>query len=392
MARKSASTTATHATDAAYADALGSFLSEMDKDRPGEVRRLDDERSLDVEVYSTGAISLDVALGIGGLPRGRIVEIFGSPGSGKTTVALATAVNCQRAGGVIGFVDCEHALSRDLAIAMGIDPSRFVVYQPKDGEDAVEMIEKMLRSQAFAMVVVDSVAAMTPRAEMEAEVAQHGMAHHARLMSKFIRRITGLVGDTNTLLVCCNQTRKNLGAYIVQDVPTGGSSLPFASSVRIECRTSNSKRIERKGELVGTTVTATVVKNKLASPFKKAEYDVIFGHGIEAGGALLAVAEQLGLVNRAGASYTEVATGERFAIGKEAAKSELAANAELAERLTAAVYSTLMRRNSGDELAAAGFDEDGYGDPLGDVPTGDPAGETGDGQFAGTVDGLAATA
>jgi recombination protein RecA len=338
MARKSAPTAV---TEAAYADALGSFLSEMDKDRPGEVRRLDDERSLAAEVFSTGAISLDVALGIGGLPRGRIVEIYGSPGSGKTTLALATAVNCQKQGGVIGFVDCEHALSRDLALAMGIDPSQFVVYQPKDGEDTVDMVEKMLRSKAFAMVVVDSVAAMTPRAEMEAEVAQHGMAHHARLMSKFIRRITGLVGETDTLLVCLNQTRKNLGAYIVQDVPTGGSSLPFASSVRIECRTSNSKRIERSGELVGTTVTATVVKNKLASPFKKAEYDVMFGKGIESGGALLAVAEQLGLVTRAGASYTEVSTGERFAVGKENAKAALSTDVVLSERLTAGVYSAL---------------------------------------------------
>jgi recombination protein RecA len=334
-------TTATPAAESAYADALGSFLAEMEKDRPGEVRRLDDDRVLDVEVFSTGAISLDVALGIGGLPRGRIVEIYGSPGSGKTTLALATAVNCQRAGGVVGFVDCEHALSRDLAIAMGIDASKMVMYQPKDGEDTVDMVEKMLRSKAFAMVIVDSVAAMTPRAEMEAEVAQHGMAHHARLMSKFIRRITGLVGETDTLLVCLNQTRKNLGAYIVQDVPTGGSSLPFASSVRIECRTSNSKRIERAGELVGTTVTATVVKNKMASPFKKAEYDVMFGKGIEAGGSLLAVAEQLGIVTRAGASYTEVASGERFAVGKENAKAELESNTDLRTRLTEAVYAHL---------------------------------------------------
>jgi recombination protein RecA len=338
MAKKNSSTAN---ADAATADVLGSFLAEMERERPGEVRLLDDDRALDVEVFPTGALTLDLALGVGGLPRGRIVEIYGSPGSGKTTLALATAVHCQAAGGVVGFVDCEHALSRELAVAMGVDPAKFVVYQPTDGEDTVEMVEKMLRSKAFAMVVVDSVAAMTPRAEMNAEVAQHGMAHHARLMSKFIRRITGLVGESDTLLVCLNQTRKNLGAYIVTDTPTGGSSLPFASSVRIECRTSNSKRIERKGELIGTTVTATVVKNKMASPFKKAEYDVIFGKGIDTVGCLLTVAEQTGVVTRAGASYTETATAERIAIGRDNVRERVATDGELAARLTAAVREAL---------------------------------------------------
>jgi recombination protein RecA len=222
------------------------------------------------------------------------------------------------------------------------------------------------------MVIVDSVAAMTPRAEMEAEVAQHGMAHHARLMSKFIRRITGFVGDTDTLLVCLNQTRKNLGAYIVQDVPTGGSSLPFASSIRIECRTSNSKRIERAGELVGTTVTATVVKNKMASPFKKAEYDVMFGKGIEAGGSLLAVAEQLGLITRAGASYTEVASGERFAVGKENAKAELESNTALRERLTDAVYTHLRSSLLPPAPVEPGQDEYLVSEDEVDTSTGEP--------------------
>ena len=328
-------------TDEARAGALGAFLSQMSKDRPGEVRTLSDDTVMDVEVFATGAISLDLALGIGGLPRGRVVEIYGSPGGGKTTLALATAVNCQKKGGVVGFVDCEHALSRDLALAMGVDGDNFVVFQPKDGEEAIDMVEQMLRSRAFAMVVVDSVAAMTPRAEMEAEVQQVGMAHHARLMSKFMRRIVGLVGETNTLLICLNQTRKQLGSYITIDAPTGGHALPFYSSIRIAVNTSNSKRIEKNGEFVGSTVVAQVVKNKLASPFRKAEYDIMFGLGIAGGSSLLTVCEDLGLVVRAGASYMDATTGERLGVGKDNVKQLLETDKELSARLTAAVYSTI---------------------------------------------------
>lgn len=347
--------------DDARASGLAAFLSQMEKDRPGEVRALNDESVMDVDVFPTGAISLDVALGTGGLPKGRIIEIYGNTGSGKTTLALATAVNCQKRGGVVGFVDCEHALSRDLAFNMGIDGDKFVVYQPKDGEDTIDMVEQMLRSRAFDMVVVDSIAAMTPRAEMEADVEQVGMAHHARLMSKFMRRITGLVAETETMLLCLNQVRKALGSYVVVDTPTGGQALPFYSSVRIQVGTSNSKRIEKNGEFVGTTVTATVVKNKLASPFKKAEYDVIFGKGIASGGSLLAVCEDLGLVTRSGATYTDAITGERLGIGKDNVKALIEQDAALAERLTKAIYSTIDAKKRPSQSGADQSDgSDGY--------------------------------
>jgi recombination protein RecA len=343
MAKSTKKTPVTQAAskDDARASGLQAFLSLMEKDRPGEVRALSDDSVVDVEVFPTGAISLDVALGTGGLPKGRIIEIYGNTGSGKTTLALATAVNCQKRGGVVGFVDCEHALSRDLALDMGINGDNFVVYQPKDGEDTIDMVEQMLRSRAFDMIVVDSIAAMTPRAEMEAEVQQVGMAHHARLMSKFMRRITGLVAETETMLLCLNQVRKALGSYVVMDTPTGGQAIPFYSSVRIQVNTSNSKRIEKNGEFIGTTVTATVVKNKLASPFKKAEYDVIFGKGIAAGGSLLAVCEDLGLVVRSGATYTDAVTGERLGIGKDNVKKLIEDDPALAARLTSAVYATI---------------------------------------------------
>lgn len=330
-----------NAIDLARSEFFAQFLAETEKTNPGEFRTLDDNSIIDVETYSTGAISLDVALGVGGLPKGRIVEIYGTTGGGKTTLALATAVNCQAKGGFIGFVDCEHALSVELAKNMGIDPSRFVIYQPTSGEDAIDKIVQMLESKAFDMIVVDSVAAMVPQKELDADAEQGSMGQHAKLMSRFMRKVTGLVSEADTLLLCLNQTRKNLGAYVVTDTPTGGNAIGFASSVRISVRTSNSKRIERKGELVGTTVTAEVVKNKLASPFKKAEYDVMFGVGINAGGSLLAVGEKMGVVERRGASYTEVATGERFAVGKDNAKAEIDSNDELRERLVTAVYDAL---------------------------------------------------
>jgi recombination protein RecA len=366
MAKSTKKTPATQAAskDDARASGLQAFLSQMEKDRPGEVRALSDESVIDVEVFPTGAISLDVALGTGGLPKGRIIEIYGNTGSGKTTLALATAVNCQKRGGVVGFVDCEHALSRDLAFGMGIDGDNFVVYQPKDGEDTIDMVEQMLRSRAFDMIVVDSIAAMTPRAEMEADVEQVGMAHHARLMSKFMRRITGLVAETETMLLCLNQVRKALGSYVVMDTPTGGQAIPFYSSVRIQVNTSNSKRIEKNGEFIGTTVTATVVKNKLASPFKKAEYDVIFGKGIAAGGSLLAVCEDLGLVVRSGATYTDAVTGERLGIGKDNVKKLIEDDPALAARLTSAVYATIEEHK---RPAAVTADEDAGSDGYEDA-------------------------
>jgi recombination protein RecA len=346
--------------DAARAAALEDFLSAMEKDRPGEVRTLDDDSVLDVEVIPTGAISLDVALGVGGLPKGRIVELYGPTGGGKTTLALEVAANCQRAGGVVGFIDAEHALSRELALNIGIDPTRFVVHQPDDGEQAIDMVESMLTSGAFDMVIVDSVAAMSPRAEIEADIDTHGMALHARLMSKFMRRVVAPVERSNVLLVLINQVRSNLAAYGTPDDTTGGKAIKFFSSVRVEVRTSNSKRIGRDGAFTGTTVTAKVVKNKLASPFRIAEYDIIFGQGISGGGALLGVAEQLGLVTRAGASYTDTATGERIAVGKDAAKARLDEDDELRIRLTAGVYDALRGEADpqDDHSASAAESED----------------------------------
>lgn len=335
------------ALEDARGQGLQSFLSQMAKDRPGEVRALSDESALRVEVIPTGVISLDVALGIGGLPKGRVTEIYGPTGGGKSTLSLAVAIQCQKLGGNVGFVDCEQALSKELAINMGVDPDRFVVYQPRDGEDAIDMVENMLKSRAFDLIVVDSIAAMTPRAEMDAEVQQQHMGLHARLMSKFMRRVYSPVAEANVVLLCLNQVRVNLQSYGAPERPTGGNAVAFAASIRVEVRTSPSKKIERNGIAIGTLVTAKVLKNKLASPYRQAEYDVIFGKGIEASGSLLAVAEQLGLVIRNGASYMDATTGERLGIGKDNVKQLIENDKALYTRLEKAVYDTVEANRTG---------------------------------------------
>lgn len=347
--------------------ALETFLADMSKEKPGEVLRLSDDLVADIATIPTGAISLDVALGAGGFPRGRIVELYGPEMSGKTSLALSVAANCQGDGGAVGFVDAEHALNRQHAIDMGVDPDQMVVYQPSSGEDAIAMVERMVTSKAFDMVIVDSVAALTPQAEIDGEIGDQHMALQARLVSKFMRRVAGPCAETNTMLVLVNQIRKDLGAYGSPDTTPGGRAIKFYASVRIEIRSAASRKIERNKVVVGQTCVATVKKNKIAPPYRVAEYDLIFGEGIQGSSSLLAVAEQLGLVIRAGSSYSDAATSERIGVGKEAAKERLAADPELTERLTAAVYATLRGE-------AHSSDDDG---PEADGGADDP--ETGDG-------------
>lgn len=335
-------------TEEAKVHAFDAFLAQMAKEHPGEVLRLDDEGArVNIAVIPTGAISLDVAIGAGGFPRGRIVELYGPEGGGKTTLALEVAANCQAMGGYVGFVDAEHALNRELCQNVGVDERRFVVNQPDSGEKGIAMVEDMLKSRAFDMIVVDSVAALVPQAELDADVEQQHMGLHARLMSKFMRRVAGLVNETDTTLVLINQVRAALGSYGAPDTSTGGRAIKFYASLRIEVRTSASKKIERNKQIVGTKVTATVKKNKLGPPFRIAEYDVIFGQGIDGSGALLDVAENLGVVLRAGASYTEVSTGERIGVGKENVKEIVRNDAAVSARIEAAVYAALNAAPAG---------------------------------------------
>ncbi len=343
-----------HISEDAKATALGDFLSDMAAGRPGEVLRLSDEGMHgDFDVIPTGALSLDVALGAGGFPKGKIVELFGPEMSGKTSLALSVAAQCQAQGGNIGFVDAEHSLSAKHAVDFGLDLDRVVIFQPNSGEKGIEMVEKMIASDSFDMVIVDSVAAMVPQAEIDAEVDQQHMALHARLMSKFMRRIAAPVAEHHVCLVLINQIRTDLGAYGTPAVTPGGKAIKFYSSVRVEVRSANSKKITVGKNVVGQTCVATVKKNKIGPPHKVAEYDLIFGEGIDSEGCLVAAAEATGVLTRAGASYTIVATGERLAVGKANAGQRLSEEPELAAELTEAVYAAL----TGSSTVAADNDD-----------------------------------
>ncbi len=379
MARTGRAAVNAAAVDDARAIALRTFLDTQEKARPGEVLLLNGDGAprVDIDVIPTGAISLDLAIGAGGFPRGRIIELYGPESGGKTTLALEVAKRCQDEGGNVGFVDAEHALNRELCQHIGIDEARFVISQPDSGEKAIDIVSEMIRSGAFDIVIVDSVAAMVPEAELDAETTQQFMGLHARLMSKFMRRVAGDVSNTGTMLVLINQVRKDLGAYGAPDTTTGGRAIRFYASLRIEVRTSSSKKIERNGQVVGVTVKATVKKNKVGPPFRQAEYDVIFGQGIEGSGALLDVAEATGVIERRGASYTYVTTGERIAIGKDNAKQLLSSEegTDLRSRITDEVYAAMRGRTPESESALEGADVEV---PAAPEPSGDNDGEVGE--------------
>ena len=325
------------------AAAFQKFLTKMDKERPHEILRLDDESILEGAVgIPTGAISLDLALGCGGFPRGRVIELYGAEGSGKTSLALSVAANAQKQGGTVAFVDAENALTRELTGFMGVDPHNMMLFQPNSGEDAIDVINKILAAKAADIIIVDSVAALVPTAELEAETAQQFMGLHARMMSRWMRRVSAAVAESDTMLILINQVRANLGAYGTPDTTTGGRAIKFYASVRIEVGTNSGKRIFNTAkDQIGHTCVATIRKNKVGMPFKKAEYDLIYGQGISGAGSLLDVCVELGVVTRAGSSYVDTETSERLAVGKEKAKTRIKEDPELAERLTNKVHEIL---------------------------------------------------
>ena len=329
-------------SDSVKAQVLDRFLADMSKEKPGEVRVMSDTSAGDVASIPTGAISLDIALGCGGFPRGRMIELYGPESSGKTSLALSVAANCQAAGGTVGFVDAEHVVSREHVQDMGCDLDSLVLYQPSSGEDGLSMAERMCASKAFDMVVIDSVAALVPQAELDGEMEDMQVGLHARLMSKACRKLTAIAKTTDTMLIFINQIREKIGAYGNPETTTGGRALKFYASVRVELRSPASKQIKNGTDVIGQTVACKVAKNKVGPPHRRAEFDLIFGEGVSGEGSLLDIAEQVGVVVRAGATYTEVETGERLAVGKAKAKEALVADKELVDRLTAAVYATLL--------------------------------------------------
>ncbi len=296
----------------------------------GSVMRLGDETRAPLETIPTGSIALDVALGIGGLPRGRVVEIYGPESSGKTTVALHAVANAQRSGGIVGFIDAEHALDPDYAKALGVDTDALLVSQPDSGEQALEIADMLIRSGALDLIVIDSVAALVPRAEIEGEMGDSHVGLQARLMSQALRKMTGALSGAGTTMIFINQLREKIGVMFGSpETTTGGRALKFYSSVRLDVR--RIETLKDGQEMVGNRTRVKVVKNKVAPPFKQAEFDIMYGQGISREGGLIDVGVDAGLVRKAGAWYTY--EGDQLGQGKENSRSFLRDNPDLANEL-----------------------------------------------------------
>ena len=304
----------------------------------GSVMRLGDETRLPLAVIPTGSIALDVALGIGGLPRGRVVEIYGPESSGKTTVALHAVASAQAAGGIVAFIDAEHALDPDYAKALGVDTDALLVSQPDSGEQALEIADMLIRSGALDLIVIDSVAALVPRAEIEGEMGDSHVGLQARLMSQALRKMTGALNNSGTTMIFINQLREKIGVMFGSpETTTGGRALKFYSSVRLDVR--RIETLKDGQEMVGNRTRVKVVKNKVAPPFKQAEFDIMYGKGISREGSLIDVGVEAGLVRKAGAWYTY--EGDQLGQGKENSRNFLRDNPDLANELEKKILEKL---------------------------------------------------
>lgn len=307
--------------------ALKLAIEKIEKDfGKGSIMKLGDKPSVNVDVIPTGALSLDVALGIGGIPKGRIIEIYGPESSGKTTLAQHIVAECQKQGGIAAFVDAEHALDPEYAKALGVNIDDLLISQPDTGEQALDITEELVRSGAVDIVVVDSVAALVPKAEIEGSMEDQQMGLQARLMSKALRKLTGIIGKTSTTVIFINQLRMKIGVmYGNPETTTGGNALKYYASVRMEIR--RTEGLKKDAEDVGNHVRVKVLKNKVAPPFRQAEFDIMFGKGICKIGNILDVAVNLDIVKKAGAwfSYND----EKLGQGRDKSKEFLEANPEL---------------------------------------------------------------
>jgi len=308
--------------------ALESALAQIDRQfGKGSVMRLGSDERAPVEVVPTGSIALDVALGIGGLPRGRIIEIYGPESSGKTTLTLHAIANAQRAGGIAAFIDAEHALDPDYAQKLGVDIDALLVSQPDTGEQALEIADMLVRSGAIDLIVIDSVAALVPKAEIEGEMGDSHVGLQARLMSQALRKLTGGLNQTNTTMIFINQLREKIGVFFGSPETTaGGKALKFYASVRLDIR--RIETLKDGAEAVGNRTRVKVVKNKMAPPFKQAEFDILYGVGISREGSLIDFGVEHGIVKKSGAWYTY--DGEQLGQGKENARNFLLKNEDVA--------------------------------------------------------------
>jgi recombination protein RecA len=311
--------------------ALDLALAQIDKQfGKGSVMRLGDEGRVPIAVIPTGSIALDVALGIGGLPRGRVVEIYGPESSGKTTVALHAVASAQAAGGIAAFIDAEHALDPEYAKALGVDTDALLVSQPDTGEQALEIADMLVRSGALDIVVIDSVAALVPRAEIEGEMGDSHVGLQARLMSQALRKMTGALSNSGTTMIFINQLREKIGVMFGSpETTTGGRALKFYSSIRLDVR--RIETLKDGTEAVGNRTRVKVVKNKVAPPFKQAEFDIVYGLGISREGSLIDVGVEQAIIRKSGAWYTY--EGDQLGQGKENARKFLIDNPDLANEI-----------------------------------------------------------
>ena len=327
----------------------------------GSVMRLGEETRAALEVIPTGAIALDVALGIGGLPRGRVVEIYGPESSGKTTVALHAVANAQQGGGIVAFIDAEHALDPEYAKALGVDTDALLVSQPDSGEQALEIADMLIRSGALDLIVIDSVAALVPRAEIEGEMGDSHVGLQARLMSQALRKMTGALNNSGTTMIFINQLREKIGVMFGSpETTTGGRALKFYSSVRLDVR--RIETLKDGQEMVGNRTRIKVVKNKVAPPFKQAEFDIMYGQGISREGGLIDVGVEAGLVRKAGAWYTY--EGDQLGQGKENARAFLRDNPDLANELEKKILEKLGVGPQVDARRAGGRPDRAHRDRL----------------------------
>ncbi len=328
--------------------ALSAAIAKIEKDYgKGSVMKLGDSaKGMNVEAVPTGCLSLDLALGVGGVPKGRIIEVYGPESSGKTTVALHMVAEVQRNGGIAGFIDAEHALDPVYAKNIGVDIDNLYISQPDNGEQALEITETMVRSGAVDIVIVDSVAALVPKAEIDGDMGDSHVGLQARLMSQALRKLTAIISKTNCIVIFINQLREKVGVMFGNpETTTGGRALKFYSSVRLDVR--RIETLKQAGEFIGNRTRVKIVKNKVAPPFKEAEFDIMFGQGISREGDILDNAAELGIINKSGAWFAY--NSEKIGQGRENAKQFLREHADICQEIEQKVREQVLANSSDEE-------------------------------------------
>ncbi|MBP3837576.1 MAG: recombinase RecA [Prevotella sp.] len=322
--------------------ALQAAMSKIEKDfGKGAIMKLGDETVENIEVIPTGSLGLDVALGVGGYPRGRIIEIFGPESSGKTTLAIHAIAETQKAGGIAAFIDAEHAFDRFYAEKLGVDVENLWISQPDNGEQALDIAEQLIRSSAVDLIVIDSVAALTPKKEIEGDMGDSNVGLQARLMSQALRKLTSTISKTNTTCIFINQLREKIGMMFGNpETTTGGNALKFYASVRVDIRKSTS--IKDGDEVLGNLTKVKIVKNKVAPPFRKCEFDILFGEGISKVGEVLDLGVEYGIIQKSGSWFSY--NGTRLAQGRDAARDLLKDNPELCDELEGLIKKAIAEK------------------------------------------------